>query len=428
MTKSRNRQYGNLRLSSLVVALFVLGCLSSSNLLAQDKYLQDPVNPKVRSMGVTAKQCVGNAGAYRNQRQRVLQYFSEYYFPHMTDPSPAGLGKLGKYSTDLFRVYIWPSQSQAMQEDLSKLVTAFAKKTLVNTNYHPAVRLNAVLMLGKLDAEYAIEGKSNRRPPKPLPEATKLLLQVVKLTKKDPRITPAMMSAALVGLERHARFHQSLPPEHIADLEKTLSALVLLKKPLVEMDQDVHFWLQRQAASGLASLGDAGAGGKVINQIVGLASNEKMSLDERCMVAAMLASISTEGVKIDGKAVVEPVVLLALEVATTAKKEAEEAKKMTRGRGRSNSEEGEDPSRQKLLARLVDLDTALGAIRLIAGDKYENSIVDVKTAIGLVRAKAKDTKKYGSVAIQVAVRGMASSLEDVVSSFDVEPMAEEATG
>ena len=85
---------------------------------------------------------------------------------HPAGYKPCGLGELGKLRYELFKQYLWNTTNEQLQADLTELARQATGRIVLNAAYHPAVRYNAVLVLGMLDQQYAIEGK---RPAKPLP-------------------------------------------------------------------------------------------------------------------------------------------------------------------------------------------------------------------------------------------------------------------
>ena len=64
-------------------------------------------------------------------------------------------------------------------------------KQLAAGPYHPAVQVNAMLMIGELN--------SVEQPPTPLPEALDAMIAAVQ----DTKLSDAVRVAALVGIERH---------------------------------------------------------------------------------------------------------------------------------------------------------------------------------------------------------------------------------
>src|SRR5690606_15009450 len=99
--------------------------------------------------------------------------------------------------------------------------------------YHPAVRYNAILTIGLLDEQYAIESGANRRPPTPLADANKFLLQVLAVANADKPIPPSLVVGTLVGLERHARYHESLPPEAVEKMADEVLKIANRETPIV---------------------------------------------------------------------------------------------------------------------------------------------------------------------------------------------------
>src|SRR6185369_3347999 len=134
-------------------------------------------------------------------------------FPLMTRTGEQDLGKLGKLRFDLFKNFLWPATHEQIQIDLTGL-TYKAMHNIVapkpaDPPYHPAVRYNAILIIGMLDEKYAIDAGAARRPPVPLKDANDFLTMVVDYAASDKPVPPPLVFGALVGLERHAQFRDS---------------------------------------------------------------------------------------------------------------------------------------------------------------------------------------------------------------------------
>ena len=92
-----------------------------------------------------------------------------YYFPAMTKFAPDDLAKLCKNrGTTCLAAILWASQNEELQTHLTKLAFDAMKGIAIKPVYHPAVRYNAMLVIGMLDDKYAIARGANQRPPKPL--------------------------------------------------------------------------------------------------------------------------------------------------------------------------------------------------------------------------------------------------------------------
>jgi hypothetical protein len=102
----------------------------------------------------------------------------------------------------LFSRFLWATNNEDLQRELTQM--AFAKLQPVERNkgksYHPAVRYNAILILGMLDATYPGAGAKEV----PLKEATAELTLIINAAAEGKRVPPFLVVGALVGLQRHA--------------------------------------------------------------------------------------------------------------------------------------------------------------------------------------------------------------------------------
>ena len=376
----------------------------------------DQVNPQARILRPLVQKCIKNPETYSAEKARFDEYFQTYFFPSMTQTEPELLGLLGERRKELVQRYLWASDNSQLQSDLTKMSFDFAKKVAGNRNYHPAVRLNATLLLGSLDAKYS--DKVNN-PPTPYLAATQTLLKIVELAAdNDPRVTPPMLAAALIGLERQAQFCETLSPQVNNEFKQTLLKIVNQPELSKEMDSDVQFWLKRVAASALAKLGKTATDNQIITGLMSLISAPDMPLDDRCQVAGMLTEIPLEGKQVNTDAVAKELVLLT---DTMANKEAEKAvefedMRLGRGPGRANlpglamrgSQELEF-DRRRLLSQLENLNTVLDVIKPLTSEKIQVAVDDVLIAIQPVREAAKD-KEVADLTFTELIRQMAADV------------------
>ena len=71
---------------------------------------------------------------------------------------------------------------------------------------HPAVRYNAILIIGQLD-----RNTPERQPPEPLP-AAEAADGIVNSATTDKRFPPSVILGAIIGLDRHAQYQSDLRP------------------------------------------------------------------------------------------------------------------------------------------------------------------------------------------------------------------------
>ena len=273
------------QLFNLFLAISALHCLFGS--AAGQQYRTDPADGNFRRYGAgsSAKQWLTNPAAYAADKVHFDEYFDKYYFPEMTKSEDVNLGHLGDGRFNLFKRYLWVASNPAFQHDLSD--KAFNKMQEIvlakNPPYHPAVRYNAILIIGMLDEQYS-DGK---RPPKPWPAANEFLVKVVNFAANDAPVPPPLVLGALIGLERHAQFHDQLDPKLLPPMSAALLKLVGREKPIQEMDREAYAWIRMRAASALARLGSVGEQNGAHNALIKLIASSK-ALDDRCEAAALL--------------------------------------------------------------------------------------------------------------------------------------------
>lgn len=424
------------------IAVFAASvCLAMSTLVAAtfaQQYQADEVDENAGKLKLLAKECVRNQARYAADRPRFNEFFEKYYFPAMTRFSPDELGQMGRMRDELFSQFLWPAVDEGMQRDLTQL--ALAKLQPVERNkgksYHPAVRYNAILILGMLDSAYPKAGQKEV----PLKEATAELTLIVNAAADGKRVPPFLVVGALVGLQRHAQLIDNLDRTTAETIPAAVLKLVGKDVALPETDAKVAEWIRLQAADILSKLGNPGANGEVVAAFQKLVAGEttpKMSLDGRLQVAAMLDRLKLEGAKIDAKAMADSVLELSL---TAADDEAKEAKSFTDmqiasggfGFGIGSSAGGKksrvkyDPNTQEatldkrvLLARLTDLQTGLKAFKGAAPVDKQPTFDAVLAAIGSVLTKAQGNET--DIGVTAAVEDMAKAVREAVKPGSASP-------
>jgi hypothetical protein len=390
-----------------LLSVFCLVVLATG--AAAQQYSSDPIDKEATRNRFVVQSVARNPASYATEKEKFLGYFKGIHFPEMTQTEPVSLGKLGKSRSDLFKI-LWGTPNETLQGELTDLAFKEMKRIIVQTKppYHPAVRYNAVLTIGLLDAQYAIESGANRRPPQPLPAANQILVQLIKLgAAGNTAVSPAMIAGALVGLERHARFRDGLPNEAVQSMVVEVLKIVTADRPAIEMGSDVHAWIRLRAASVLAELGAVGPDNQVYNALVQLLSSSK-SLDDRCTTSVLLTKLQYEGATIDKQALADQLLKLAKDVAEAEVKRATDYQEeqlrgggflagpaMPRrgeldfgGRGGGFAEEDEEKDdfpRSHVLARLSALKTALEKLKPIVPvetqAKFDAILAEINTGI-----------------------------------------------
>jgi hypothetical protein len=406
----------------IVWTLTLTGVVSTA---AAQQFFSDPVDKNSSHFGTMQRQWVNNPATYVADKAHFDDYFNKFYFPDMTRDEDANLGKLGDKRFNLFKQYLWATNNAQLQKDLTAMAYDKMLAIVVKQNpaYHPAVRYNAVLVLGLLDEQYGSDSPTGKRAPKPLGKANAFLVKIVAAAADDKAVAPMLVLGALVGLDRHAQFHAGLPPDSIAPMTTDLIKLVNHEKPIQNMAREAYSWIRMRAAGVLAKLGSVGDKNSVHDALIKLIATSK-SLDDRCEVAGMLDKLTYKDVKLDDANTAEPLFALTRDVGAAEDKRAKSFQEQllggTGGRQPVGPSGSEMYPRTQVLARLTGLRLALNKTKpALAADTQKKVDVLIK-AIDPAK-KAAENKDIIEPKVAEAVRAMA-----VAISKAVPPMAEKS--
>lgn len=409
---------------------------------AAQQYQSDDVDENAGKLKLTAEQCVKNPARFNQDKARFIEFFDKYYFPAMTRFSPDDLSQMGRMHDDLFGRFLWATTDENLQRELTQMALTKLRPVWQNKgkDYHPAVRYNAILIIGKLDAVYPTAGQAEV----PLKEATADFTLIVNAAAEGKRVPPFLVVGALIGLQRHAKLADKLDRATAESIPAAVLKLSGKEVSLPEADAKVIEWIRTQAAAILARLGNPGANGEVVASLSNMIAGEttpKMSLDGRVQVAAMLKQVKLEGAKIDAEATADALLNLALAVAEDEAKEAKSFTNMqlqTSGFGGMGGPPGKksrikfDPATQEvtldkriLLARLTDLQIGLIAFKGVAPADKQQTFDAVLAAIGPVLQAAQGTET--DIGITGAVEDMESKVREAVKPGSKSPNEDDAT-
>ena len=144
------------------LSALLLLCLST--LASAQQYQADAVDDKARLLGPTAQNCVKDSSRYATDKERFTEYFTKYYFPAMTRFEPNDLAELGDMRYNLFIQYLWKAENEELQSDLTDIAFNAVSRIITDKKYHPAVRYNAILIVGMLDQQYAHRERTKSAP------------------------------------------------------------------------------------------------------------------------------------------------------------------------------------------------------------------------------------------------------------------------
>lgn len=368
-------------------------------------------------------QALRNPSALAANRGAIDDYFKKYLFRTMTDTSPDGLGQLSKLRDDLFKRYLRSATSKPAQDHITDL-TRKAMSLFALGRYHPAVRYNAVLILGELDKQYA----TKTAPPTPLPAATNVLLILLEKDEiKKIKIPPMLKVGALVGLERHARF--GIDPQYQSRVTQGAIQLIEQQETPAEMSPEVHHWLKCMAGRVLVrQFASSGPDEAVNKALVSMIGDQKMSLEDRCSTVALLKEMDYSAAQgLDRATTVAALGNLAQAVTSDEADHARDFKEeLLRGnagqfqRGSYRATRGLDTGphyrRRRLLDRLLALTQGIDAVSAGANAEVKGQLQGLTDAMRPVIATASE-KDTTDVDIADPVIELASSVSQVVRGW-----------
>jgi len=267
---------------------------------AEEKFKRDKTSSNVQK--ILRAQAFG-AG----EEAQFDAYYKQFALPRWTVPEQ--YGSLPAFRRDLRRDFL-NGKAGAPYDRLLELSFNYLRRISAR-GFHPAVRYNAILMLGDLNVQEFPPG--SKSIVQPYPPAQQTLLQAVKDTDSD-----AVRVAALVGLQRHASLGNLNP--QIRDGQLIPILLELAKSPPPkDRSPEGHAWLRAMAIDTLAALRVPGPDGSVVLAMVAIVGDKDTPLLARLAAARALGSLDLKGFNaLTPSQLAVPLGNLAVEVCTSA--------------------------------------------------------------------------------------------------------------
>ena len=221
-------------------------------------------------------------------------YFRDYELARLTD-----LKSIAEYHTireKLIRARLraagkTATGTSAVYERINQLCLEVCAK-IVQGNYHPASKLNAMLILKGLN----LSEPTQTAGAVPYPPTFDVILSALK----DPDLPDGVKVVALEGLERHAM-------AGLADDKKAAVIAVVLPmftqaKPPNNRSPDGHRWIRQRAARVLGAIGSVGPNNEVLQALATVIGDANVHVKIRCTAARALGMLDYKGVQYDGVA------------------------------------------------------------------------------------------------------------------------------
>jgi hypothetical protein len=215
------------------------------------------------------------------------EFFRDIMFRSWTHPD--NLEK-GTKKTKITEDRLWITQTllkgqeknPAAHEHLRELIRDIMSKFAVGP-YHPALRYNAILLIGELnEREPATVGA--KRPAQPWLAVLPVLLD----NASEPRQIDPVRVAALIGIRRHSQ--ANLPAAAKVQIVDRLRPF-LTAQPPANRSPEGHAWMQRLVIEILGNVGTVGQANVVVTDLNNILVDTSKPLSLRCAAARALGKL-----------------------------------------------------------------------------------------------------------------------------------------
>ena len=267
------------------LAGLILGIAAGQPLAAQDapttkKYEELTVDATLKGQ-TEAIRAILRQKTFQNDQQRLLfdNYFTDYFFARWSVQQDVALLTGHSYRPEL-RIFLRTTKSGEVYHRLNTLTLEVMKK-LVAGNFHPAVRVNAVMTIGELnvDDETFV----------PLPDALKELVSAAENTK----YSYAIRVAAMIGVVRHVGAN-GLDEESRKSLTAAMLRLAAAEWP-TDSAAVGQQWLLARTLETLGLLHSVGEKNAAFNVIFKAAGDAKLPLFVRTAAVDALGQLEYSG-------------------------------------------------------------------------------------------------------------------------------------
>ena len=229
----------------ILVLSFVAGIFMASRASGQAAFPYDSVAmPEGLKDEAVVRRVEGIAKSFattgNGDQAMVNGYFKVYVPAKMTGPD--GIKDLTAVTQEAANLLVRAQRSnnQAVIQRITLLLLE-SMKGVAEGNYHPAARINAILLLSRLDRQPA--NPATKTPPLPLEQTLPILLSLYQ----DANNVDGVRAAALHGIHRHVRFgFPGIDAESRGTITQEMTSLLNAPAP-AGRNAKAHAYLQRFA-------------------------------------------------------------------------------------------------------------------------------------------------------------------------------------
>lgn len=256
--------------------------------LAKDKSTAKEIDGKIKKILAD--------GSISGSETMFDNYFNQVVFARWTQIDEKQLNELPKERDKFLKNIVEASgKHSTVHARLVDLTHAELSKVVADEGFHPAVRYNAILIIGQLNEVEPNRGSGTKQMPEPFIKALSTLLDELK----KPGNNEAVRVGALLGVSRHLEWDNAkaaMSPTKIQaavrkDIVDELMSIVNTKASPAGRSLEGQVWLRRRA---LEALGHANAQvtpafAQLVEEII-TDDAEPMSL--RCTAAEVMSRVT----------------------------------------------------------------------------------------------------------------------------------------
>ncbi|MGI8980074.1 MAG: hypothetical protein ACR2FY_12695, partial [Pirellulaceae bacterium] len=240
------------------------------------------------------KKIIGG-GSINGHEGSFEKYFQFVLFPQWTQTTEDNLNKLPKERDSFVRFSLEASSKNPAAHDLLVDVShRELSKIAQDPGFHPAVRYNAILIVGLLNETEPNRGASGKQMPEPYIKALSTLTDELK----KPGNNEAVRVGALLGVSRHLEWDNSkaaagtkIQPAVRNDIIDHLTGIVQTKIPPAGRSAEGQTWLRRRALEALGHAYALKVEGGFDKLLEGIITNDAEPISVRCTAAEVMSRV-----------------------------------------------------------------------------------------------------------------------------------------
>jgi hypothetical protein len=286
-------------------ALIALGLFGASTVFAErndykvapgrDESYDIPADAKPAAAAITKRKIRERRNEVKDglrdgefNRDAFDKWYLGYEFPTLTLYTPEALQDLYEGRKRLIKEDLERATNDAVRAHLVDIAYKFFTE-VASEDYHPAVRYNAMLIVGELNKEEANRSGSDQTAPVPATGALGFMIKEYK----NPDQIDAVRLAALLGINRHVQLEiQSdrtlIPQAELQEIRTLALDLVKTREAPAGRRQDGHDWMRRRGLEILSWLAAGKLDQEIVDEIIARLSDSDENRGVRAEAALAL--------------------------------------------------------------------------------------------------------------------------------------------